>query len=50
MNTKLLEELLAVVDIEPLGAYAEIIGQDPIFPLPWRIGEAGAATISLPAV
>ncbi len=45
MNTKLLEKLLAVVDVEPLGAYAEIAGQDPIFPLPWRIGEAGAATI-----
>ena len=50
MDNRLLDQLLAVADAAPLGIYAEIVGEDPIFPLPWRIGEAGAATIAASGV
>lgn len=46
MNSDLLDGLLAVAGAESLGQYAELTGHDPVFPLPWRIGEAGAATIA----
>jgi crotonobetainyl-CoA:carnitine CoA-transferase CaiB-like acyl-CoA transferase len=50
MDTKLVDELMAVAGEELVGQDAEIVGEDPVFPLPWRIGEAGAATIAASGV
>jgi crotonobetainyl-CoA:carnitine CoA-transferase CaiB-like acyl-CoA transferase len=46
MNRELLDGLLAVAGEEPAGPNVELVGDDPVFPIPWRIGEAGAATIA----
>jgi crotonobetainyl-CoA:carnitine CoA-transferase CaiB-like acyl-CoA transferase len=46
MTTDLLQELLGALGLSHLRDHAEITGDDPVFPIPWRIGEAGAATIA----
>jgi crotonobetainyl-CoA:carnitine CoA-transferase CaiB-like acyl-CoA transferase len=46
MDTGLLDELFGVAGEEPKGTFAELVGDDPVFPLPWRIGEAGAVSIA----
>lgn len=46
MALELLSRLLRDAGEGPLAGEAEIVGEDPIFPLALRIGEAGAATIA----
>src|SRR6266540_7477489 len=46
MALELLSSLLREAGEDPLAGEAEIVGEDPIFPLSLRIGEAGAAAIA----
>jgi crotonobetainyl-CoA:carnitine CoA-transferase CaiB-like acyl-CoA transferase len=46
----LLNHLMAVAGEEPADDIAEIAGADPVFPLVWPVGEAGAAAIAATGV
>ncbi|MPZ24514.1 MAG: hypothetical protein GEU28_13505 [Dehalococcoidia bacterium] len=50
MARELLNELMTIAGEEPAGADVEISGSDPVFPLAWPVGEAGAAAIAASAV
>jgi crotonobetainyl-CoA:carnitine CoA-transferase CaiB-like acyl-CoA transferase len=46
MSLQLVDELLALAGQEAAGSGCEIAGEDPVFPLSLRVGEAGAAAIA----
>lgn len=46
MSNSLLDQILTSAGHEAAGDEVEIIGADPVFPIPFRIGEAGAAAIA----
>lgn len=46
MSYRLLDELVAVADEPPDDGFVRIAGNDPVFPLWLRVGEAGAASIA----
>lgn len=50
MPLELLDRLLGEVDERPAEGEVEFTGSDPIFPTPFRIGDAGAAVIAACAV
>ena len=50
MSYELLDHLMAIAGEAPAGKDIELIGCDPILPLPFRVGEMGAAVIGAAAV
>jgi crotonobetainyl-CoA:carnitine CoA-transferase CaiB-like acyl-CoA transferase len=50
MSNALLDQLLALVDETPSGNDVQIVGNDPVLPTTFPIGEAGAACIAAAAL
>jgi crotonobetainyl-CoA:carnitine CoA-transferase CaiB-like acyl-CoA transferase len=50
MRHALLDEILTLTGESPAGNEVEIVGQDPVFPTTFAIGEGGAACIAASAV
>ena len=46
----LLDELMTAAGEESAAKHVDFLGEDPVFPVPLRIGEVGAATIAASAV
>ena len=47
---ELLDGILATAGVDAAGGAVEFVGSDPVFPTPYRIGDAGAATIGAAAL
>jgi hypothetical protein len=50
MDTSLLDKLMANLGEEAVSPDVKIVGEDPVFPLSWRVGEAGAVAIAASGV